>query len=165
MNLSESPKLAAEVPNAIAETYLAVQQAAKSQSDADATQWLEPEIADLGRRVKEAESKVAAFRSHSDLLVGQNNSVLATQQLSELSTELSRVRANRSAAEATAEGVRAALKNGASLDSMPEVMSSRASSSASGRRRFNSKRRSPTCRRRCSAAIRASVRSTRSLPT
>ena len=121
---SESPKLAAEVPNAIAETYLAVQQAAKSQSNADATQWLEPEIADLGRRVKEAELKVAAFRSHSDLLVGQNNSVLATQQLSELSTELSRVRANRSAAEATAEGVRAALKSGASLDSMPEVMSS-----------------------------------------
>ena len=74
--------------------------------------------------MKEAESKVAAFRSHSDLLVGQNNSVLATQQLSELSTELSRVRANRSAAEATAEGVRAALKGGASLDSMPEVMSS-----------------------------------------
>ena len=121
---SESPKLAAEVPNAIAETYLAVQQAAKSQSNADATQWLEPEIADLGRRVKEAEAKVAAFRSHSDLLVGQNNSVLATQQLSELSTELSRVRANRSAPEANAEGVRAALKSGASLDAMPEVMSS-----------------------------------------
>ena len=38
----------------------------------------------------------------SDLLIGQNNTVLATQQLSELSTELSRVRANRGAAEANA---------------------------------------------------------------
>ena len=60
----------------------------------------------------------------SDLLIGQNNSVLATQQLSELSTELSRVRANRGAAEANASSVRAMLDSGASLDALPEVLSS-----------------------------------------
>ncbi|MCV3240341.1 GumC family protein [Mesorhizobium sp. ZC-5] len=121
---SEDPKLAAEVPNVLADTYLAVQRDAKLQSNSDATEWLEPEIADLRERVKEAESKVAAFRSKSDLLVGQNNSVLATQQLSELSTELSRVRANRAAAQANAQGVRATLESGASLDALPEVLSS-----------------------------------------
>ena len=121
---SEDPKLAAEVPNVLADTYLAVQRDAKLQSNSDATEWLEPEIADLRERVKEAESKVAAFRSKSDLLVGQNNSVLATQQLSELSTELARVRANRAAAQANAQGVRAALQSGASLDALPEVLSS-----------------------------------------
>ena len=57
-------------------------------------------------------------------MIGQNNSVLATQQLSELSTELSRVRAGRGAAEATAQSVRAALASGASLDAFPEVLSS-----------------------------------------
>ena len=121
---SEDPKLAAEIPNALADTYLAVQRDAKPQSNSDATEWLEPEIADLRTRVKEAESKVAAYRSKSDLLVGQNNSVLATQQLSELSTELARVRANRAATEANAQGVRAALKSGASLDALPDVLSS-----------------------------------------
>jgi exopolysaccharide transport family protein len=121
---SEDPKLAAEIPNALADTYLAVQRDAKSQSNSDATEWLEPEIADLRERVKDAESKVAAFRSKSDLLVGQNNSVLATQQLSEFSTELSRVRANRATAEANAQGVRAALDSGASLDGLPEILSS-----------------------------------------
>ena len=121
---SEDPKLAAEVPNVLADTYLAVQRDAKSQSNSDATEWLEPEIADLRTRVKEAESKVAAFRSKYDLLVGQNNSVLATQQLSELSTELARVRANRAAAQANAQGVRAALESGASLDALPQVLSS-----------------------------------------
>jgi len=121
---SEDPKLAAEVPNAIADAYLAVSRDAKLASNTDATEWLEPEIADLSKRVKEAEARVAAFRSQSDLLIGQNNSVLATQQLSELSTELSRIRASRSAAEANAAGVRAALESGASLDAMPEVMSS-----------------------------------------
>ncbi len=36
---SEDPKLAAEIPNALADTYLAVQRDAKSQSNSDATEW------------------------------------------------------------------------------------------------------------------------------
>ncbi len=121
---SENPKLAAAVPNAIADAYLAVSRDAKLQSNSAATDWLEPEIADLSKRVKKAEARVAEFRSQSDLLVGQNNSVLATQQLSELSTELSRVRAGRGAAEATAQAVRIALDGGGSLEAFPEVLSS-----------------------------------------
>lgn len=121
---SEDPQLAATVPNALADAYVAVQQAAKLQSNVDATQWLEPEIADLREKVKQAEARVAAFRGQSDLLVGQNNSVLATQQLSELSSELSRVRANRAAAEARAQAVRAGLQSGATLDAIPEVLAS-----------------------------------------
>jgi len=121
---SEDPELAARIPNTLADEYLAVQRDAKLQSNADATDWLQPEIADLSKRVKEAEARVATFRSQSDLLIGQNNSVLATQQLSELSSELSRVRASRGAAEATAASVRTALQDGASLDSLPTVLSS-----------------------------------------
>lgn len=121
---SENPRLAAEIPNAIADTYIAVQGSAKLESNTAATDWLAPEIADLSKRVKEAEGKVAAYRAQSDLLLGQNNSVLATQQLSELSSELSRVRANRASAEATAESVRKALQSGGSLDALPEVLSS-----------------------------------------
>jgi uncharacterized protein involved in exopolysaccharide biosynthesis/Mrp family chromosome partitioning ATPase len=121
---SENPELAAKIPNTVAEVYLTVQGDAKLASNTDATDWLEPEIADLTQRVKDAEAKVADFRAKSDLLIGQNNSVLATQQLSEMSTELSRVRANRGAAEATAQSLREALKNGVSLDALPEVLSS-----------------------------------------
>lgn len=122
---SEDPKLAAEVPNAIAARYLAYQADAKTKSNAAATAFLGPEIDELQKQVRDAEAKVAAFRSaQSDLLMGGNNSVLATQQLSELSTELSRVRANRASAEATAERVRQALQNGGSLDAVPEVLSS-----------------------------------------
>lgn len=121
---SEDPKLAAEIPNAIADAYLAVSRAAKLDSNTDATSWLQPEIADLSKRVKEAEAKVADFRAKSDLLMGQGESILATQQLSELSTELSRVRASRATAEATAEGVRAAMRRGVSIDSLPKVLES-----------------------------------------
>ena len=121
---SEDPKLAAAVPNAIADAYLSVSRDAKLASNTDATEWLEPEIADLSERVKQAEAKVANFRAESDLLIGQNNSVLATQQLAELSSELSRVRAGRAASEANAQSMRRALERGGSLEALPDVMSS-----------------------------------------
>ena len=121
---SEDPKLAAAIPDAIAAAYIAGQGAAKLESNNAAADFLAPEIADLQQQVKVAEAKVAAYRAQSDLLMGGNNSVLATQQLSELSTELMRVRANRASAEATADSVRKALQNGGSLDAVPEVLSS-----------------------------------------
>lgn len=121
---SEDPKLAAQIADAIAAEYLKVQRQAKLASDSDATAYLEPEIADLSKRVKEAEARVADFRAKSDLLIGQNNSVLATQQLSEISSELSRVRANRAAAAAKAASVRGVLESGGSVDALPDVLAS-----------------------------------------
>jgi exopolysaccharide transport family protein len=121
---SADPKLAAAVPNAIAETYIAVQKDAKLESNSDATSWLAPEIKDLTKRVKDAEAKVADYRAHSDLFLADNNSALITQQLSQMATELSRVRADRAAAEAKALSVKAALASGGSLDALPDVLSS-----------------------------------------
>ncbi|RST87331.1 chain-length determining protein [Aquibium carbonis] len=121
---SEDPALAARVPNSIADAYIALQRGAKEQSNADATDWLEPEIADLSAKVRAAESRVADFRSSSDLMVGNNNAALATQQLSELSSELSRVKASRAASEATASAVRRAIAGGTSIDALPGVLAS-----------------------------------------
>ncbi len=121
---SEDRELAAAVPSAIAEAYVTLQRDAKLQSNSDATEWLELEIKDLRARVRQAEAKVASFRAESDILIGQDDAPLATQQLSELSTELSRVRASRSSAQAKAIAVGRALDNGASLDSLPDVLES-----------------------------------------
>ncbi len=121
---SQDPRLAAEVANAVADAYVAMQGEAKLQSNNSATQWLEPEIEDLRKRVKDAESRVASYRGKSDLLLGQNNTVLATQQLAEMSSELSRMRANRADAEAKAAAVRSALSSGAPVESQPEVLAS-----------------------------------------
>jgi uncharacterized protein involved in exopolysaccharide biosynthesis/Mrp family chromosome partitioning ATPase len=121
---SHDPELAAKVPNAIADAYLEVQKQAKIESNTSATDWLKPEIAELRKSVQAAEARVADYRAKSDLLVGQNNSVLATQQLSEISSELSRVKAARAAAEAKAQAVRAAMKDGTSIETLPAVLAS-----------------------------------------
>ncbi len=117
-------RLAQEVPNAIADEYLALTKASQLQTTEDATAWLGPEIEELRGKVREAEEKVAAFRSNSDILIGNNNALLSTQQLSEVSSELSRVRGDRSAAEGKIAAIRAALEKGGSLDVIPEVMAS-----------------------------------------
>ncbi len=121
---SEDPKLAAAVPTALAEAYIELQKAAKLQADDDATKYLGPEIDAIRARVREAEARVAEYRASSDLLIGQNNAVLATQQLSELSTEMSRIRAERTGAEARAAAVRDALNSGVALDANPDVLAS-----------------------------------------
>ncbi|MCU0830206.1 MAG: GumC family protein [Rhizobiaceae bacterium] len=121
---SKDPALAEKIPNAIADAYLGLQRDAKLATNADAAEFLQPEINALRDRVRAAEAKVAEFKSANDLLDGQNQSTLATQQLAELSSELSRVKANRGSAEATAAAMRAALSSGASLDALPSVQSS-----------------------------------------
>jgi uncharacterized protein involved in exopolysaccharide biosynthesis len=78
----------------------------------------------LREKVKLAEVRVAEFRAQSDLMIGQNNSTLATQQLAEMSTELSRVRAARATAEANTQSLREAINNGGSLAAMPDVLAS-----------------------------------------
>lgn len=117
-------RLARDVPNTLADLYLETTRNATLETDSSATKWLGPEIEELRQKVSEAEAKVAEFRSQSDILLGNNNALLATQQLSEVSSELSRVRAERTGAEARIDTVRAALANGGSLDVIPEVISS-----------------------------------------
>lgn len=121
---SKDRELAAAVPDTIAEAYIALQESAKLESDKSAANWLQPEIEKLRASVKTAEGKVADFRAANDIPVGQNNSALATQQLSEIASEMSKVRASRAGAEARAQSIRAALDKGGSVNAIPEVQTS-----------------------------------------
>ena len=121
---SSDKEMAARFPNALAETYLTLESRAELENTGAAAAYLAGEIQELQGSVRDAEAAVAAFRASSDLLVGQNDSILATQQLAELASELSRVKAERSSAEARARTVRAALDRGASIDALPEVVES-----------------------------------------
>ncbi|WP_421591045.1 exopolysaccharide transport family protein [Shinella sp. M27] len=121
---SKDPTLAAAIPNEMAKVYLSLQSGAKLDTNSEATRWLEPEIANLREKVREAEQKVAEYRSQSDLLPTGENSTFAVRQLNDISTELTRVRGERATAEARAEGVRAVLKNGGAPDTLSEVVGS-----------------------------------------
>jgi exopolysaccharide transport family protein len=121
---SKDPRLAAEIPNEMAKVYLSLQSGAKLDTNSEATRWLEPEIANLREKVREAEQKVAEYRSQSDLLPAGDNSTFAVRQLTDISTELARVRGERANADARAESVRNVLKTGGAPDTLTDVVGS-----------------------------------------
>ncbi|MGO4353941.1 GumC family protein [Rhizobium sp. RAF36] len=121
---SKDPKLAARIPNAMASVYLATQSGAKLDSNSEATRWLEPEIESLRQKVSDAEQKVAEYRSVYGLLPTNGGSNFPTQQLNDISAELTRVRGEKANAEARAQAVRNALSSGAPSDTLPDIMAS-----------------------------------------
>ncbi|AOF89820.1 Wzz/FepE/Etk N-terminal domain-containing protein [Sinorhizobium sp. RAC02] len=121
---SKDPRLAAAIPNEMAKVFLSLQSGAKLDTNSEATRWLEPEIANLREKVREAEQKVAEYRSQSDLLPTGENGTFAVRQLTDISAEVTRVRAERANAEARAESVRAVLKNGGAPDTLADVVGS-----------------------------------------
>lgn len=121
---SEDEALAAEVANALVDVYLASQSSAKLENNTDASAWLEPEIAKLRDKVRESEGKIAEYRSRTGLLLVNQQDTIAAKQLSDISTELSRIRAERADSEARAQSVRNALANGQAVDAVSDVLAS-----------------------------------------
>ena len=121
---SRDPDLAAAVPNAMAQVYLAMQSGAKLDSNSEATRWLEPEIDSLRQKVSDAEKKIADYRTAHGLLQTSDNMTFATQQLADISTQLAQVRADKANAEARAQAVRSALSTGRSTDTLADVSGS-----------------------------------------
>jgi exopolysaccharide transport family protein len=121
---SKDPKLAARIPNAMASVYLATQSGAKLASNSEATRWLEPEIESLRQKVNDAEQKVAEYRAQHGLLPTNGGSNFPTQQLNDISAELTRVRGEKANAEARAQAVRNALSSGEASDTLPDIMNS-----------------------------------------
>lgn len=121
---SRDPQLAAAVPNKMAQVYLAMQSGAKLDTDSEAARWLEPEIASLREKVREAEKKVADYRASTDLQRTGQDQTFAGQQLTNVSAELIRVQAELANANARAEAVRQALRSGGPVDTIAAVIAS-----------------------------------------
>ncbi len=117
---SRDPALAAKGANIIAETYLEFQEAAKAENARSASTWLSSTIEPLRKRVAEADAKVEAFRSANGLFAGPNNTSLNSQQLSDLSTQLSQARSQQADAQAKAGLIRDAIKQGRTFE-IPDV--------------------------------------------
>lgn len=109
---SSDRKLAAHVPNRIAETYVARQSEARGELVALASERVQPEKAVLPEGTSDSQS------------IEDRQTSAVQQQISLLAAELARVRANHSATEAHLATLRAGIKQGAAVETMPEVMAS-----------------------------------------
>ncbi|HZD91340.1 MAG TPA: exopolysaccharide transport family protein, partial [Pseudolabrys sp.] len=116
---SANPQLASDVANAIAQTYLRMQQVDQQSQTRAAGDWLAGEIEKMRKKVADAEEKVEQYRANSNLFVvgNNNNTLLPTQQLSDLNTQIAAARAQEADLEARASQLRAQLRSGRSIDS------------------------------------------------
>jgi uncharacterized protein involved in exopolysaccharide biosynthesis len=121
---SEDAELSTRVANAVAEAYLEFQKAAIVETTTEASTWLQQQISDLRGKVAGAERRVEEFRSQNNLFTstagnsggGTRLPTLASQELSELSTQLTQARAQRSDAQARARLINELMENGRSIE-------------------------------------------------
>ncbi|EHP91573.1 GumC family protein [Methylorubrum extorquens] len=120
---SRDPELAARGANTMADLYLASLEAASVDTARYASTWLGNNIANLRARVAEAEAKVEAFRAKHGL-IGTGSSAaaqpLSSQQLSELSSQLSQARTIQADLTARAKLLKDMIKEGRAFE-IPDV--------------------------------------------
>ena len=120
---SVDPDLAAKAANTIADRYIALQSDAKRDAARSAATSLASLIADLKVRVAEAETKAQEYRAQNGLLVGTNNTPIASQQLADLTTQLAQAHTAQADAQAKAKVLREMIKANRIAD-VPDVANS-----------------------------------------
>lgn len=117
---SEDPELAAKAANTIAALYIGLQADAKRSSARLAADSLGAQIADLRAKVADAENQATSFRASANLLVGNNNTTVSSQQLADMTSQLTMARAAEADAQAKAHLIRDMLRQGR-INDIPDV--------------------------------------------
>jgi uncharacterized protein involved in exopolysaccharide biosynthesis len=117
---SEDRARAARAANALAESFLESQQAAKDAEAKAASKWLSDQLDELRQRVATAEGRVEELRAKSGLLTGANGLAVPSQQLGEIASQIAAARAAESAANAKAASLRGLARAGR-LDEIASV--------------------------------------------
>ncbi|MEO1207725.1 MAG: exopolysaccharide transport family protein [Pseudomonadota bacterium] len=121
---SHDPDLAAEVANMLADTYRKRLASVTVVETGQLQKALEPKIEALTKEVAAAESAVSRYRAEAGLLEGGSQKTpLNDQQLGDLTTELTKVSAARSASDARARNARQLMNRG-TPEIIPEVQRS-----------------------------------------
>ena len=117
-------QLAADVANAVAETYLATRADAAPTPERDDLAAMEAEISTLQDRVRAAEGRLSDYRAKSGSSSTDGQRGLIARQVGDASAERGRVRAQKAEAEARATVVKDALAADGSLADLTTVVQS-----------------------------------------
>jgi len=119
---AEHPAEAARVANAFADAYIEQQLAQKVGGTTRAASYLETRLAELEQQLRAAEEGIKAYRAENHLIETAGRS-LSEQELSQLSTELIQVRAEREDMEGRIRYIKS-LRGGSTLESVGEILNS-----------------------------------------
>ncbi|MCE9649108.1 MAG: polysaccharide biosynthesis tyrosine autokinase [Parvibaculum sp.] len=121
---SESSQKAANIANAIADTYILDQLEAKFDATKRANEWLSQRLDGLRHQVQESERAMEIYRSASGL-EGADGVTINEQQLSELNAQLILARADLAEKQAKYTRAKQILTSGGSIESVVDVLQSK----------------------------------------
>ncbi len=122
---SQDPNKAAQIANAVADNYITDQLDAKFEATRVANNWLSERLANLRKRVSEAETAVAEYAAANHLQVlNDAGQTLQNQRLAQLNDELLKARTDFAEKQARLNGVRAVIARGGSVEAIPDLMNS-----------------------------------------
>ena len=117
------PSQAASIANTYADLYIVEQLEAKFDATRRATEWLNERLAGLRAEVDRTERAVEDFRRNSGLVEGRGETV-ASQQMTELNSQLIVARSARAEATARLRQVERLLRGANGAESVAEVLNS-----------------------------------------
>lgn len=111
---TENPKTAADVTNAIADTYIQDDLSSKLQATVQANQWLSGRVAELRNQVVGTDRIVQQRKSDAGITVGKQVDLI-NEQISSLSEQLILAGADRAQAEAKLEEAQKSSRSGIAI--------------------------------------------------
>jgi capsular exopolysaccharide synthesis family protein len=118
---SQNPIKAQRLASTIANDYLASQREVRQDALQRVANWLKSRVDDLQSRVLETESSIEKLKAESGITdTGFNNN--SEQQIAELNTQLSKVRAEVAERQAHLEQARHLIESNGDVQTIPELM-------------------------------------------
>jgi len=116
------PKLAAEIANAVAATYVSQNLELKLAAARDALTWLTTHVSDLKTKVNESELALQRYREQAGLVSAEEKQSLAAKKLSEFNSAFIEAKAKRLEMETRLVELRKAAQQPEVLESSPLVL-------------------------------------------
>jgi len=121
---TQDRNLSARIANALAKAHVSRRAELSIDDTADATKWLQTEIAKLRVSVVNAQAAVAAFKIENDMFSGPNNTSLVDQQLSNIAAQITTARERRDTARSRVTLIRGMINSGQPIDGVTDVRDS-----------------------------------------
>ncbi len=120
---SISPDKAARIANAVADAYLADQEAFENDTTQKATEWLATRIATLAHQVQSAEAAVQEYKAENNINETGDGSSLIDQQLTAVNAQLVQAKSDLAQKQATYSHINSMIKEGQAAE-VSQVVSS-----------------------------------------
>lgn len=123
--MSQNPKKAARLANAVALAYVDEQASFRAEAARNGANWLNDSLSNLRTQLKTAEEAVAKFKAENNLTASKSNGATITeQQLSDLNSRLVAAQADTAEKRAKLDQIDQVRRNKGSAQTIPDVLRS-----------------------------------------